>query len=246
MKKTGEVVVTGQGRKFSLYVYSLHWQHLTDRRLNIPCKHASGKGLLCLEIPGKEYLAISCSDCRDIKLMDLNTNDVTKAYGGEKWLVKMCEGEGNTLYVEASHDQVLELDCTHPVFSKLKTINTRMDGYFKGMTYVPSPHRLLIASNGQKVVAISCETNRTAWRRQKASFDSNPRGLFYSKTHHTILAADGKHSRILVLDPGTGNTLQTIDLPGMGTIKDLSFSGDQLVVRNDKMFKKQISFFSVN
>ena len=33
----------------------------------------------------------------------------------KKGLARMCEGEGNTLYVKASRDEVLELDCTHLV-----------------------------------------------------------------------------------------------------------------------------------
>ena len=157
----------------------------------------------------------------------------------------MCEGEGNTLYVEASRDQVLELDCTRPVFSIIKILSFKMNGYFKGMCYVPSSHRLLVASNGRKVVAISCDTNRIVWRRKEGYFTSDPCGLYYSQTYYAVLVADGEHSRIPVLDPGTGNTLQTMDLPGMGTVKNVSFSGDQLVVRNDKFYEKEISF-SVN
>ena len=95
------------------------------------------------------------------------------------------------------------------------------------------------------MVAISSDTNRILWRRKEGYFTSDPRGLYYSQTYHAVLVADGKHSRILVLDPGTGNTLQTMDLPGMGTVKNVSFSGDQLVVRNDKFYEKEISF-SVN
>ena len=230
---------------YALYVLSLYGQQVIYNKLNMSCKHGCRVGLLCLEISGIEHLAISCSECKDIKLLNLFTTDLTTSYSGKKML-RMCEGEGNTLYVEASHDRVLELDCTQPVFNRTKTLTIKMSGHFKGMCYVPSPHRLLVASNGGKVIAISCDTNKVAWERSKLCFDSNSRGLYYSETHHAILVADGNHGRILVLDPSTGKKSQTIELPGMGEIIHVCLNGGQLVVRHNNLFGRQISIFSVN
>ena len=251
MKKAGMAVfkagmeVYGIMAPCALYVLSLNAQQVIYNKLNMPCRHSCRVGLLCLEIAGIEHLAISCSDCKDIKLLNLFTTDLTTSYSGKK-MFRMCEGEGNTLYVEASHNRVLELDCTQPVFSRTNTLTTNMSGHFKGMCYVPSPHKLLVASNGGKVVAISCDTNKVAWERNKLCFNSNPRGLYYSQTHHAILVADGFHSRILLLNPATGRKIQTIQLPGMEEIIHVCLNSGQLVVRHNTMFGRQISIFSVN
>ena len=98
-------------------------------KFKIPCKHSGRVGLLSVEVAGKELLALSCSKCRVLKLLDLQAVDVLEAYSGEKGI--MCKGEENTIFVEASYDQVLELDCTHPVLRKIKTINTRNEWLFQ-------------------------------------------------------------------------------------------------------------------
>ena len=254
MKKTGKVVVKGLHgdlRPFILYVYSLHGLKLVYDKLKIPCKHSGRVGLLSLVISGIELLAISCSECRDIKLLNLDSQDVNNAYSGGEWVIRMCEGEGNTLYVEIFHGQILELDCTHTVFSKRKIINTQIEGHLKGICYAPSPHKLLVASTGKKVVAIACDSGKMVWKRKcrslyHAHYDPHdPHGLAYSKIHNAILLVDGFTSRILVLEPPTGYTKQIIDLPGMGHFRNLYLNGNQLVLRHNNFRKKYISFFSV-
>ena len=251
MKKAGLNVfkagmeVFGVLEPLALYVLPLDTQEVIYNKINIPCRHNCRAGLLALEISGIEYLAISCPDCKDIKLLNLFTCDLTTAYSGKKML-RMCEGEGNTLYVEASHNRVLELDCSQTVFSRTETLTTKMSGNFRGMCYVPSPYRLLVASNGRKVVAIARDTNKIAWERNKPCFNTDPRGLYYSKVHHAILVADGNHSRILVLNPDTGRKIQTIRLPGMGEIIHMCLNNGQLIVRHSNLFGRKISVFSVN
>ena len=223
--------------------FNLNCKKVIYDKFEIPCKHSGRVGLLSVEVTGKELLAFSCSKCRDIKLVDLQTTNVMMAYNGEKGM--MCKGEENSLFVEASYDQVLELDCTHPVLRKRKTINTTISGYLKGMCYVPSPYRSLVASNGQEVVSVACDNNAVTWRRKQGSFYSEPHGLFYSKMHQAILLADGSLGRILVLDPRTGTVSQAIKLSGMGD-RELCLSDDQLIVRHNISLRKHISFYSVN
>ena len=254
MDKTGKVAVKGQFDTFSslhLYLFAIHGKHITRDKLYHPCQHTYRGGLLSVEIAGKEYLTISCSECNNIKLMDLQTGGVTIAYIGKK-MMKMCKGEGNTLYVKSVQDQILELDCTHPVFSKIKVMNTEMGGnsYYIGLCYVPSPYRYIISTNGEKIVATACDTNTRVWKI-KIGFPIkrfDPHGLLYSQRHHAILVADGNKNRIVVLNPSNGDTLQTLMLPGMGTIVDLCLNNHQLVVkhRSGIIEKNKISFFSIN
>ena len=250
MKKTGKVVIKGRTSEFSpyfLHVYTLHGKKLVHEKFKIPCKHKGRVGLLSLVISEIEYLAFSCSECRDIKLLDLQTMDIIKAFSGETPLMRMCEGEGNTLYVEVSDGQILELNCTNTQFHLKKIIGLGIKGHLKGLCYVPSPYRFLVASGDNKeVVAISFDTNRMVWERPPYFSDSDPYGVYYSNEHRTLLLADGFINKIFVLDPGTGSTVQGISLSGRGDIKALDFSGDQLVVRNSTCFKKQISFYKLN
>ena len=254
MKKTGKVLVKGQRgdlKPFVLYVYSLHGIQLVHEKLKFPCKHSGRVGLLGLIISGIEYLAVSCPECRDIKLLNPDSLELIIAYSGEGEVMRMCPGERNTIYVEASHSQILELDCTHRVFSKTKIIHTQIEGHFKGICYVPSPHRLVIASTGKKVVAISSDSGKMIWKRKYRSFyhdhydPHDPHGLAYSQMHSAILLADGFTSRMLVLEPPTGYTRQIINLPGTGHFRNLCLNGNQLVLRHNNFWKKYISFFSV-
>ena len=234
-------------KPFFLHVYTLHGQTLVHDKLKVPCKHRGRVGLLSLVISEIEYLAISCSECRDIKLLDLQTMNVIKAFSGETELMKMCEGEGNTIYVEVFAGQILELDCKRTVFNTTKIINTGIEGNLKGLCYVPSPYRLLdVSSDFKAVAAISLATDVMVWERDQGFFDSDPYGLYYSMQHRAIFLAEGSFSRILVLDPGTGSTVQRINLPGKGVIKALGFYNDQLVVRSNTCLKKQISFYKLN
>ena len=247
MEKTEKIVVKCRSGNFGsvfLYIYPLHSQDLIPEKRNVPCNHSGRVGLLGLVISGIEYLAISCSECRDIKLLDLETMKVIKAYSGEKGVMRMCQGEGNTLYVEACNDQVLELDCTHTTFTKRKMFNRTIHGYFKGMCYVPSPCRLLIGSNGEEIVAIDCDTYRRAWKRIKIS-QTDPRGLFYSKIHDAILVADGYWSNVTVLEPDTFQTRQKLEFPEMGTFRNLFLHGNQLILRHNSFVKRYVSFFSI-
>ena len=252
MKKTGKVVLmgrTGDFKPFLLHVYKLQGQKLVHDKLGAPCKHTSRICLLSVVISEKEYLAFSCSECRDIKLLDLETMEVIKAYGGERRLMRMCEGEGNTIYVEASHGQILKLNCTDTVLSVTNIIDKGEDVAIRSMCYVPSPYRLLVVSDYfRDVQVISVDTNAEQWARldELRTTDSDPYGLFYSSEHRILLLADGKFSGILVLNPGTGDTLQTINLPGKGDIRALGFSDDHLVLRNNTCLKRKISFFKVN
>ena len=252
MKSTGQVVVDGHFdvlSSLSLYLFSFHGKHINHDKLKIPCHHYAG-GFLCVEIKGKEYLAISCPDCRNIKLLDLLTGQVTIAFSS-KSLRKMCEGEGHTLYVKSVEDQVMELDCTHPVFTKIKTMNTELKGNpnYKGMCYVPSPYRYIVATNGDKIVSTACDTNTRVWKVKQGSLKNiDPHGLVYSQRHHAILVADGNKNRILVLNPSNGDTIQEVLFSGMGNIVDLCMNNDQLVVKHISGFihKNKISFFSIN
>ena len=253
MKRTGQVVADGQyreGSSLSLYLFSVHGKHITSDKFNNSCQHSPG-GLLCVEIAGKEYLAISCPKCRNIKLLDLQTGQVTGVFWG-KILRRMCQGEGGTLYVESAEDEVLELYCTLPVFTKTKTMNTEIESNskYRGMCYVSSPYRYIVVTNGDKIVSTACDTNTRVWKvKQGFPLKSiDPHGMLYSQRHHSILVADGKKSRILVLNPSNGDTTQEITLSGMGNIISLCINNNQLVVKHiSGIFNKaKMSFFSVN
>ena len=79
------------------------------------------------------------------------------------------------------------------------------------------------------------------WERPPYLSDTDPHSLYYCNEHGALLLADGRLSRILVLDPRTGRTLQRINLFLKGIITALDFSGDQLVVRAGSQVTMQLS-----
>ena len=69
MREMGLIVVSTW--QLSLFQLSLQEGSLIEKEIQCPCEHYS-LYLLCVQIAGHEYLALSCEECEDIKLMDLN------------------------------------------------------------------------------------------------------------------------------------------------------------------------------
>ena len=111
MGETGLIVVSAW--EGSLFQLSLQDGHLLKNQIERPCKHDAH--LLCVRVAGREYLALSCYYCKNIKLMDLNKQlevlegnsrgqsksdsqkvkyELITAFSGEK-VFRMCHGSQN-------------------------------------------------------------------------------------------------------------------------------------------------------
>ena len=224
MRETGLVVVRAGG---SLYQFSLQEGHLIKERIKRPCEHGYPY-LLCLQISGRAYLALSCWKCRDIKLMNLNKQlsadslieyEVITAFKG-KWLEYMCHGEENRIFIQSRDDIVLELDTSTTAFKQVRRIKT---GHSYSLCYVPDPHRLIVVSDGNEVCAVSCDNNKVVWKTRSSD------RLLYLPSHDAVLVYE--RNAVVVLNPETGSEIKSISLPDTARRLDaLCLFNNQIIV----------------
>ena len=207
--------------------------------------------LLGVPVAGREYLALACHWCQNIKLMDINKqlelligndkgqsscelkkiqNDVITAFSGQH-VYRMVQGEENRLFVEIGNGKVLELDTSTTRFTQVRTINT---GWGHGLCYVPDPHRVLELSSENGLHVVSCDDKNTVCSL-KIDGVFNPGCLLYVPSHDVILVADQQKNRIAVLKGSSGAWIQSILLPR--DVRDIHYMflyKDQIVVASEK------------
>ena len=218
------------------------------------CQH-DHQYLLPVTMNNKELLAVSCPDCQMIRLLDVETRDVTIAFHDSRFYPgRMSHGEGDVMYVTHSVEgavPVLELNTAQvPFTGPVRTIQSGMKGYYS-MCYIPSPHRLIVLSLHPEslIRAVSAETGEKVWevKGEVDGVECRPNGLLFSPQHQVLLVADGWNYRLLVLHPGDGSHLQTIQLDReMGGIVELCLHQNKLVVHHYDDHKHKVSYFSIN
>ena len=250
MKETGLIVVSTPGG--TLHQLSLQEGRLIGKEIKRLCEHHLY--LLCVQVARREYLALSCEECKDIKLMNLNKqneegpkshllqHDVIRALSGESFS-RMCHGEKNRLFVRSSF-VVLELDTSSTTFKKVKTIGSGSSNYSLGMCYVPDPYRLLVVGVSEGACAMFCSDNKTSWI---VEMYQGLRIILYTPTHKAILVAHSSKQSLTFLNPGNGAQLQFIRLSDydiyMHEIQCISFFNDRIIVAS-KGDRGRISYFS--
>ena len=134
MKETGLIVVYANGLDQGVFQLSLQDNCLAEKVIKPPCEH--DVCLLNVEVSGWEYLALSCSQCRNISLMNISKlvagmvlpfrsipYGFTTAFNGEG-VSSMCQGEQGRLFVKIGKNKVLELDTSATTFTRVNTIQT--------------------------------------------------------------------------------------------------------------------------
>ena len=164
----------------------------------------------------------------------------------------MSHGEKGKLYVVhvvKGGIQVLELDCSRETFSGPgKIVQSGMERYYD-MCYIPSPHRLIVLSDNYEptiILSVSAETGEKVWevKGEVNGVECNPHSMLFSPQHQVLLVADGENSRVLVLHPGDGSHLQTIQLDGeMAIIWELCLHQNKLVVHHHAGGTVKVSYF---
>lgn len=252
MPESHHIVVNDKIKKKSehiIKVYSMNQGRLRlDKTIKAPCQHELAE-LLGLMVCQQELLAISCRECKTIRLMNigLDTEPVTEAFGGER-VDYMCQGEEGRMFVRLiGSDKVLELDCSSSRYTHKNTIHTGLlfcDGlcYVSGHDYlVICGHREFLSKN--KIRALSCRDGSIVWRVERG-FEGrqiDPQGLLSYKD--VILVAESR--RIVVLDPSDGSCIQIINLPKLGEILKLGLCKHNIGVFHRVDDKDKISFFDI-
>ena len=153
---TGSVVFF---RLYSLVCFLKERGRWVKHTLNKPCDHTLSIHILGVEAGSSESLAVSCVECRDIKLLDLSNlrqrhpgdvahpKDVKTVFSSPTDVPSfMFKGEHFTIFVYiAESEEVLELSISAYVFTIKQRIP--LPGFGSRNTtlgYVPFPHRLLV------------------------------------------------------------------------------------------------------
>ena len=212
--------------------------------------------LLPVTMNNEELLAVSCFYCRMIRLLDVQNEDVTVTFHDSRFYPGvMSHGEGDVMYVVHEVNgrfPVLELNTAQvPFTGPVRTIQSGIEMYY-GMCYIPSPHRLIVLSDnapGNTIRDVSAETGEKVWevKGEVDGVECYPHGMLFSPQHQVLLVADGRNCRVLVLHPGDGSHLQTIQLDReMNVIAELCLHQNKLVAWHHDGRKVKVSYFSIN
>ena len=269
MRETGLIVVSTEGGSINrLFQLSLQERRLIQREVDPSCKH-EGVHLLCVQIAGNDYLALSCCKCRNIKLMDFKRQlavfegsgtvqsssnpkkvkyEVTTAFSGEN-VSRMCLGNQNRIFVRTSND-ILELDTSSTTFTKVNIIRsvTRFsDRYYhfsQGLCFVPGPIGLLLVSSRDEIHVLSYDDNETEWFVKRRNM--YPGCCLYMPSSNAVLVADRYKNRGIVLSTSSQKR-QYLQLPDeIYNIRGLGWFKNQVIIASGDAVKgkQRISFFS--
>ena len=241
MKTTGEIVfVHSSRREHSLNLLTLQQDGSRDEK-KISHKFYSGFSfeLLIFQILWREYLAISCMYCKHIKLVDLESMEVTTAFDDRQTKGKMCK-RWHKLFVK-SYDSFLELDSSSTKFTKMRQMETGKDGITDpdDFCYIPSPHNMIVAVKvsplgGSAIhVASLDEPYQTVWQycnKKENGMIITPSGVLYSSRHDALFMADRKNKTVWVLNPSTGKVLQSLGIPSLDCMVKVFLRGSQLFI----------------
>ena len=291
MRKTGEIVFVGLSfTGHSLYIYTLQQDGSLAKKISkSPCDNYHQKGipitdpvqyfnLLIVQILWREYLAISCSKHKDIKLVDMETLDITTAFNDDQPLGKMCKG-WHKLYVEGSLG-LLELDCSSTKFTKIREIEIKMirtetgayrlkSKYPDIWSFIPPPYNMVMGielyipgfplSGGATRSVSLDEPHQTVWHLSRKVINGKiilPCRVVYSSRHNALFVVDKDNMTVWVLNPGTGEVLQSINLPELDNVQNVFLQGSQLVIvslskinvkvdtKDKSLVKIKINYFS--
>ena len=253
MRTTGEIVFVPYRAEDDgpfLYLYMIQQGGSLNKESKIAFPfpfdtgHRPSIHCLLIKIQWREYLAISCLNCYDIKLVDLETNEVTTAYTDGQMLGMMCRG-WHKIYVQV-YSGYLELDCSSTKFTKIRQIETERCGMVDmlDLCYVSPPHNLIVAvyrlpdhgeRSDQGEIHATClyKPTDTAFKLEMGAYI---RSITYSSRHDALLAVND-YSTVWALNPSTGGILQTIDVPEISCPANAFIRDSQFVMIAEDSFR---------
>ena len=208
----GELVFMGRegDEKWHLYICALDFTDgLRKRKMPAPCQHAYNMYFLNVVILHYEYLAISCSTCEQISLVNLSEQRTKVAFRGHK-IISLCHGESGKIFATCEDNVIRELDCLRPLFTftgKQIMSNIPIPAYVSTL-YLSGPKKVIIIGGESEAQAISVENDQLLWRLG-GEIDNQvifPRSIIFSPKHGSLLIADQLNKRIIAVDPNNGLT----------------------------------------
>ncbi len=218
------------------------------------CQHENTVYVLGLLRGKKELLAVGCPHCGVIRLIDVESGEVSVAFhDGSHYPGGMCLGEAGDMFAVHSvkgPKAILQLNCSTAEFSLIRSIKSGMMTYYS-VCYIPVHKLIVISAHSPGVIrAMSCESEKVVWevKGQVDGVECDPHGMAHSPAQDALFVADGSNTRILVLSPRDGSLRQVLPLDHkIGIVVELCLHNDQLVVQHSGFDcdEYQISLFSL-
>ncbi len=237
---------TAEDAPWALHQYRLEGRRLQKlRHVKWPCENEPvNKAMLGVMVEGKEFLAVACDDCRDIKLMNLETGETHVAYRSEKKPYKLCHGEAGRMWICSYNDKaVRELNCSSETFTETgRTVNT--SGAWRIMCYLPDPYRALVFACFfiGLVQAVSCETGQQLWKLQ-GEVDGKkitPWRVVFHPQLSLLISVDRDQKRLLLSDPGSGEPMQSIGVPEDGLWDVVGLRGQLILLYGSRIILAEL------
>ncbi len=242
----------------ALHVYALTDAGLDRRRsVHLPCSHG-GDSITGLVIDGQELVAVACSLCVNIKLVDIQTGSSSVAYNLQtgsgaaghklyKYKTLICRGEPQRLWVCRFYEvlsqktSIVELNCSEKRFSETGRV-VKTNKWSENICYIEDR---LIIDQKEKIKAISCDSGATQWKISEADGKEFISGhILLTSQQRILLVADVDNRRLLLLKSNNGAFVQSTRFPDtMGNPTDICWHNDQLVVKASYPGKKADKIF---
>ena len=245
----GNVVLCGKENPASRV--QLFWNDRSGKLLKTApapeCGHGTVRGhnLLEVNIRGFNYIAAACDapNCGQISLYNPNTRNtalIYRARNEDRFCPgAMAHGPHNTVIAvnnrPGSHS-IAVLDITNPEITLKRHIPCSID---VPNSIVFTREGLVITSKctDHIVSATSLSSGQTVWetgREPIAGKLCEPHGLALDQDGRLFIA-DGDNSRIVILEASSGAWLQTLMMPDLGKIIDISWNqlSSQITVRHN-------------
>ena len=248
IQSKNQVVVSGQRHgpdPYSLYTYQRNLDRTVEEtRINAPCKHDYPFGryrLITVVQNGKDLLAMLCKKCKDIKLVDMETEQVTPVYQlPSDSPVGMYSGPNGGLFVTCSTGNIQQLDSSFSVtntfnvgeWSFIGTVNRFGVNYNvrpnSFLCYLPAPHNTLVVNKVSELRAVSLQDGRQVWSQKCEGFKAYC--LLFCPQQDVLLVSVLVKPEVRVLNPSDGSILQTIEIPDIYYIRAMCWYNDQIVM----------------
>ena len=243
IESKNQVVICGQrtiSDPWSLYTFQRNLDGTVEETwMDDPCQHGIVLGYYKLRTVvqnGKELVAVLCRDCKDIKLIDMETKQVTsviKSPVGD--LINMCPGPDSGLFVAVHLGNILQLDSSFSVtktFDFSSFFNERLPYWwfydFTYMCHLPAPHNTLVVNKGFELRAVSPQDGCQVWSQKCDGF--TPYCLLFCPQQDVLLVSEVYKPKVRVLNPSDGSILQTIQIPNIAWIGAMCLCNDQIVM----------------
>ncbi len=229
------------------------------------CEHNCSKHLLHLRIGNTFYIAWSCWRCQSITLYSMTDSDPITAYcdsgDDQDKPYTMCHGPENTILASnwrPGSKEVLMYDTTSSNFTLKDRIHVDVD-QARHIHYMETAQHgeILIVStyeimfHKQNVISAHSVLHKALlWQLEGKEIEGKlfmPGGMCSDPETGALYVGDRGNERLIVMEPNTGEVIQSIQMPGVGFIGNIAWCSVQphIVIHQIRGDMHQITFYSI-